>query len=255
MKRFFLLTAFISLFSIPEYAQNTDASAIAKQANNPLASIKSVSFHNVYSPSIYDMDGSMNTTWVRYAQPIGKVLIRASMPINSVNVNGIDKSGLGDFNIFGTYVLTNPTSPNQVGIGPILTCPTATSSTLGAGKWQIGAALAAYFAKDHTFQAGLLATWQHSFAGDDERNEVNVATIQPFFMWQLGKGLYLRSTGISMLDFENENYLVPFGLGIGKIVNMNKIVFNIFAEPQFTVWHKGNGLPKTQVFIGVNTQF
>ena len=255
MKRLFLLTAFLSLFCMSGYAQNTDASAIAKQANNPLASIKSVSLHNIYTPSMYALDGSMNSTWLRYAQPIGRVLIRASMPINTVNVGTLDKSGLGDFNAFGTYILTPPTSPNQMGVGPILTIPTATSSSLGAGKWQIGAAFAGYFAKSHIFQYGILATWQHSFAGDSDRETVHVATIQPFFMWQLGKGLYLRSTAINVLDFGNENYIIPLGLGIGKIVAVNKLVFNLFAEPQFTVWHKSTGMPKTQLFIGINTQF
>lgn len=255
MKRFILLSALLSLFILPGFAQGTDANALAKQANNPLASIKSVSLHNVYTPSIYAMDGSMNTTWLRYAQPIGKVLIRASMPINTVNSKEIDKSGLGDFNVFGTYIFTEATSPNQFGVGPILTIPTATSSVLGAGKWQIGAAVAAYFAANHTLQCGLLATYQHSFAGASHRNNVNTATIQPFFMWQLGKGLYLRSTGINVFDFENGNYLFPLGLGIGKIITVSKLVFNLFAEPQFTMWHKGDGMPKTQLFIGINTQF
>ena len=256
MKRIFLLTAFISLYSLLSFAQqNEDANAIASQANNPLASIKSISVHNVYTSSVYGMDGSMNTTWLRYAQPFGRILVRASMPINTVNVINTNKSGLGDFNVFGTYILTPPTATKQLGIGPILTIPTATSSLLGGGKWQIGAALAAYIATNPVLQCGLLATWQHSFAGSSHRNTVNLATIQPFFMWQLGKGLYLRSTAINVLDFENGNYLIPIGLGMGKIVKVNKVIFNIFAEPQFTVWHRGEGLPEIQYFIGINTQF
>ena len=255
MKRFILLSAFISLFSFWGYAQGSNANDLAKQANNPLASTKSISVHNIYTTSMYVVDGSMNSAWLRYAQPIGKVLIRASMPFNTFETKGIDKSGLGDFNIFGTYILSEPTSPNQYGIGPILTIPTATSSKLGAGKWQIGAAIAAYFAKSHILQSGLLATYQHSFAGDSDRSKVNILTIQPFFMWQLGKGLYLRSTGINVLDFEKSNYIIPLGLGLGKIITVNKIVFNLFAEPQYTIWHKGDGMPKVQIFIGINTQF
>lgn len=255
MKRVILFTAFISLFTLVGYAQSTNANALAKQANNPLASIKSISVHNVYTPSMYTLDGSMNTTWLRYAQPIKRVLIRASMPINTINSNGIDKSGLGDFNVFGTYILTKPSSTKQMGIGPILTIPTATSSVLGAGKWQIGAAFAGYFATSPIVQSGILATYQHSFAGKSSRDAVSIATVQPFFMWQLGKGLYLRSTGITVFDFENHNYLLPLGLGIGKVIPVNKLVFNLFAEPQYSVWHKGEGMPKVQVFIGINTQF
>ena len=255
MKRNLLLTAFISLFHLISLAQSQNADAIASQANNPLASIKSISIHNVYTSSVSGTDGSLNTAWVRYSQPFGKILVRASMPINSINLGGRDKSGLGDFNVFGTYILTPLSSTKQFGVGPILTIPTATSSLLGAGKWQIGVAVAAYIATNPTLQCGLLATWQHSFAGSSNRRAAHMTTIQPFFMWQLGKGIYLRSTAINVLDFENGNYLIPIGLGIGKIVKVNKIVFNLFAEPQFSIWHRGENMPEVQYFIGINSQF
>ena len=255
MKKVLFTALCICLMSAAGPAQNRDAASIIKDANNPLATIKAASIHNVYSPAVYGAYGSNNTLWLRYAQPVWRFLIRASLPVNSVNIGNIDKSGLGDLNVFGTFILTQPASKYQFGVGPILTIPTGTSSVLGSGKWQIGAAFAAYFSKSPTLQIGLLATWQFSFAGKSSRNDVHVATIQPFFMWQLGKGLYMRSSAINMLDFENGHYLVPMGLGIGKIVKVNRLVFNLFAEPQFTLWHKGSGLPKTQLFIGINTQF
>ena len=255
MKRLLLFTALLGFFALSGTAQTTDASALAKQANNPLASIKSISVHNIYTSSLSSSDGDMNTTWLRYAQPFGRVLVRASLPINTVDAGKIDKSGFGDFNIFGTYILTDPTAHNQWGVGPILTIPTATSSSLGGGKWQIGAAVAGYFAKSPILQAGLLATWQVSFAGKSHRSNIHIASLQPFFMWQLGKGIYLRSSAINVFDFENNHYLVPLGLGAGKIVKVNKLIFNLFAEPQFTVWHKGRGMPKKQFFVGINTQF
>jgi len=65
----------------------------------------------------------------------------------------------------------------------------------------------------------------------------------------------LRSTGIWSFNLENGDYNVPIGLGVGKVVKVNKIVFNIFAEPQFTVLAEGLGQPKFQTFVGFNTQF
>ena len=254
MKRLLLTTLFLGLFSSSLLAQHAD-NATTKDANNPLASIKAFSVHNIYSPSLYSMEGTANTAWLRYAQPIGRVLIRASLPINTVNIGTTNRSGLGDFNIFGTYILTNPKSHKQFGVGPIMTMPTATSSALGSGKWQLGAAFVGYFDANPVVQLGFLMTWQHSFAGKSSRNTVHAASIQPFLMWQLGKGLYMRSTAISILDFKNKNYLVPIGLGMGKVINLGKAVCNIFAEPQFAMWNKGSGLPKTQIFVGINTQF
>ena len=255
MKKVIFISILFILFPMLAWAQASHPSKVNKDANNPLATIKSVSIHNVYSPSLYAMEGTANTMWLRYAQPIGRVLIRASMPVNTVNIEGVNRSGLGDFNAFGTYILTNPASHNQLGVGPILSIPTATSRYLGSGQWQIGAAFVGYFASNDIFQCGVLATWQHSFAGDSDRSKVHAGSIQPFLMWQLGKGLYMRSSAITVLDFENGNYLFPVGLGMGKVITINKLVCNLFLEPQFAAWSKGSGLPKTQIFVGVNTQF
>ena len=251
-----LLCGAVGMLSAQTKAPSKEAIQMAKDANNPLASITTLSLQNVYTPSMYGTEGSMNTAWIRAVQPIGgKVLIRASLPLNSVSMPGRDRSGLGDMNVFATWVLTGPTSHNQFGIGPILTMPTATSRWLGSGKWQAGVAVAGYFAKSNVMQMGVLATWQHSFAGGSDRRKVHVATIQPFVMWQVGGGTYLRSTAIKMLDFENSTYVLPLGAGIGKVVRVNKMIFNIFIEPQFTLWHEGKGVPKWQLFMGINSQF
>lgn len=253
MKKLLMMIG-LAMCSAGVQAQQGDET-VTKDANNPLATIKSFSVHNIYNPSLYAIDGTAITTWFRYSQPIGRVLIRASMPVNTVNVGDINRSGLGDMNMFGTYILTKPTAANQIGVGPLLSIPTATSTPLGSGKWQLGLAFVGYFAANPVFQSGVLATWQHSIAGKDDRRTVNAASVQPFLMWQLGKGVYLRSSAVSILDFEKGNYLVPVGLGAGKIVKIGKAVCNLFAEPQFAVWNKGEGLPKTQIFVGVNTQF
>ena len=249
------LAILLGLSAICGFAENTDEKGSAKDANNPLATIKSFSVHNIYSPSICGMDGNLNTAWLRYAQPIGRVLIRASLPINTVSIPEINNSGLGDLNLFATYIVTKPSSPNQFGLGPMVSMPTATSSVLGSGKWMAGVALVGYFAGNDIFQCGFLATWQHSFAGSEKRAPVHVSSIQPFLMWQLKKGFYLRSTGNAILDFQNNNYLVPIGLGVGKIITINKVICNLFFEPQFAVYNYGKGLPRIQLFLGINTQF
>lgn len=236
-------------------AQSAIESDVLKQVNNPLASIKSVNIHNYYTPSMCGSDESANTLWLRYAQPIGKVLIRASLPVNTVTVSGKDYSGLGDLTVFGAYLLTKPTSVNQVGIGPLLAFPTATSSKLGTGKWQAGLAFAGYFSGNDVFQLGILATWQMSFAGKQNRSNAQMAAFQPFMTWQLGKGIYLRNSSAFAFDLENGNSVIPLGMGVGKILRMNEIVFNIFGETQFTVWKDGNNMPKTQLFLGINMQF
>jgi len=50
-------------------------------------------------------------------------------------------------------------------------------------------------------------------------------------------------------------YHVPVGLGIGRVIPTQDMVFNVFVEPQFTILDKGPGQPQFQVFVGFNMQF
>ena len=58
-----------------------------------------------------------------------------------------------------------------------------------------------------------------------------------------------------LFGIENDKYNVPAGLGIGKVVSTSKAVFNLFAQPQYTILSRGAGQPELQIFIGVNTRF
>ena len=91
-----------------------------------------------------------------------------------------------------------------------------------------------------------------SFAGEEDRADVSLGAFQPFGIYQLSEGRYLRSTGIWVRDFETDNYSVPIGLGFGRVIPSGKTVYNFFVEPQWSVADKGPGWP---VFIGFNIQF
>ena len=45
------------------------------------------------------------------------------------------------------------------------------------------------------------------------------------------------------------------GFGAGKVWKAGTTTCNLFAEPQWTVAHDGSGVPKFQVFFGLNLQF
>lgn len=234
----------------------------AAQANNPLANMTALNFHNYYAPKLTDApsDAYLNTSWVRFAKPFasGKFLLRVSMPLNTVafpsgggNVNA--ENGLGDINAFLSYNFVS--KPNAtVGIGPNFTLPTASSDMLGTGKWQGGFAFVAFVVHSPVFQFGGLVTWQASFGGDSNRASTNMAAVQPFYFWQLGAGTYLRGAPIWYYDIENDGYALPLALGIGKVVKVGNTMFNLFLEPQYSVLHKGTQA-QIQLFTGINLQF
>lgn len=230
------------------------------QANNPLANMKAFNLHNYYIGKLTDSSDSANQFWMRYAQPFdlgGKWLMRASLPVNSYPVppNGDKETGIGDLNVFAAYLLDVGNPAVSFGIGPQINAPTATKDELGSEKWSAGIANVLFDARSKQFQYGYLLTWMASFAGDSNRSDVNVGALQPFGMYQLGKGRYLRSTGIWVYDFEDDTYTIPLGIGIGQVIPKGKTVYNAFIEPQWSVADKGPGWPEWQVFIGFNMQF
>ncbi len=240
-------------------AQSTEKSAA--QANNPLADMTAVSFHNYYMPKLTDASDDMylNNAWVRFAKPFaeGKFLLRVSTPINTIGmpsgtgtVNSVN--GLGDVNAFASYnFVSKPTI--TVGAGPMISFPTATDPLLGAEKWQGGAAIVVFVSKSPVFQYGGLLTWQSSFAGEEDREDTNLAAVQPFYFWQLGKGTYLRGAPVWAFDIAGDKYHVPLALGIGKVVAVENVLFNMFVEPQYSMLHKGTQ-PQFQLLTGINVQ-
>ena len=250
-----LFTALTTLIiSKSVFAQNEKELA---QANNPLANMTAFNIQNYYMPSLYGMpDQSINNTWLRFAKPTGRILWRASLPISTVpNGEGDPVSGLGDFNVFAAYLVSNPKSSTQFGLGPMLVAPTATDELLGSGKWQLGAALVYFNGDSPQIQFGGLVTWQASVAGQENRPKTNMMVLQPFWFWQIGDGVYLRTAPLWIFNIETGDYNVPIGFGIGKILKVGKTVYNIFIEPQYTVLHYGVGQPEFQLFVALNMQF
>ena len=235
-------------------AQEPTAEELAR-ANNPLADIKAVNFQNYYVPKLYGLDNEVaNTFWVRAVKPTGRVLWRASLPLATVPGATESVSGLGDFNIFGAYLIAQDPKLS-FGVGPQLVAPTASEDELGAGKWQLGLAAVMFAVPSPKLQYGALVTWQASIAGDEDRRDTSLFVTQVFGMWQLGGGKYLRSAPLWVFDLKTGYYNVPFGFGVGQVTKVNNTVFNIFVEPQFTILHNGVGQPALQIFTGLNMQF
>jgi len=229
-----------------------------QQANNPLASKKTLNVHNYAITSLHGLpDVTMNSLMIRYGQPLGRVFLRASMPFMVGSTPGESPvTGFGDFSLFAMYTFPKQPKGTYLGFGPMLVAPTG-SHGFGQEKWQAGLSAVAFFAKNPVIQYGMLLQWQISFADTDKKEATDVSMLTPqiFAMWQLGAGTYLRSTGVWSFDLESGNYNIPLGLGIGKVVKAGGTIFNLFGEPQFSVLSKGIGQSKFQIFIGFNTQF
>jgi hypothetical protein len=256
----FWLLALLIASLLPGNAVAAEKADVSAQANNPLADMRAFNLHNYYIGEQTGSGENANQFWLRYAQPFslgGDWLMRASLPINTFPSppDGGKETGLGDLNVFAAYLFDTGNPAVSFGIGPQINAPTATKDTLGSEKWSAGLANVLFDARSKKFQYGYLLTWMASFAGEEDRADVNIGAFQPFGMYQLGKGRYLRSTGIWVYNFETDDYSMPVGIGIGQVIPRGKTVYNVFVEPQWSIADKGPGWPKWQVFVGFNMQF
>lgn len=229
-----------------------------QKANDPLADLNAFNVQDSYAPSLLGVpDGNMNTLFLRGVLVKGRQLIRATVPFTTISgLYGETVSGLGDINIFDSIVLTGEGAATKLALGPLLVLDTAQRDELGAGKWQAGAAFVAMHPLAGGNQVGALATYQTDFAGDDDRADVSVLTFQPFLTLNIGGGYYARSAGaIWVFDLENDRYLIPLGIGIGRVFRASGAMVNVFVEPEFTVYAEGDGQPGFQIFSGLNFQW
>jgi hypothetical protein len=258
------MACLLSFYFSALQAQGLSAEETQK-ANNPLANAKALNLQNYHVSSIYDdADLQANSMLVRYSMPLakGKILLRLTLPLNT-NPSGYSlatgkptySSGMGDLNFFATYTFSRPGAKTLLGVGPQVVIPTASSDFTGSGKWQLGGAFVLFNTASPVFQWGALITFQASIAGDEDRPATSLLIAQPFGVFQLGKGAYLRSTALWSFNIENDAYNVPIGVGAGHVMKAGKVVFNLFLEPQFTVLHEGAGQPAVQLFGGINCQF
>ena len=227
-------------------------------ANNPLTPNVGLNFQDAYVGSYHGLgDEDSNSLLLRGTLPhrlFGQPqILRATLPVVTTPDLGTGRhTDFGDLNLFDLFLFKD--GHMEVGIGPQLTLPTAGRDETGTGKWQAGLAGVLVAPQPWGLLGGLL-TWQQSFAGDDDRPDVDTLTFQPLYIRNLANAWYVRSSATWSFDLRNGNYFIPLGVGIGKVWKQGTTTLNAFGEPQWTISHDGDGVPKFQFFFGLNLQF
>lgn len=169
------------------------------------------------------------------------LLVRTIVPLRFTSWPTSD-NGLGDISIVPYYV-PDITSATFVGYGGALLLPTATEDGLGTGKWGAGpAAIVAKTGKPITWGGLVQHVW--SFAGDADRADVSVTTVQPFFTYLLPEGWAATITSETTYNWEasaGNEWTVPFTLGTSKVmqfgsefVNLGVAYVNYLERPEYT---------------------
>jgi hypothetical protein len=151
-------------------------------------------------------------------------------------IAGDGATGLGDINY---SLFLSPAKPGKIiwGLGPSIMLPTATDAQLGSEKWSAGAT-AVLLAQPNPWSLGILVRHLWSFAGDDDRSDVNQSLIEPFINYNLDKGWYLLTDLVITANWEsdsNNRWTVPIGGGFGKLVNIGGQPINLRTEAYYNV--------------------
>jgi hypothetical protein len=150
--------------------------------------------------------------------------------------------GLGDIK---TTLFFSPAKPGKLtwGVGPTFSFPTATDEVLGTEKWSAGASLVALTIQG-PWVAGALVDNLWSFAGDDDRADVNQFLLQYFINYNLPNAWYLSSAPIITANWEadkSNKWTIPFGGGVGKIFRIGKQPMNAQIQAFYNAAKPDNG--------------
>lgn len=218
---------------------------MAKAAQNPVADLISLPFQNNTNFGFGPDDDIQNVLNIQPVIPFHlsenwNLITRTIVPlINQPEVvQGTgDEFGLGDINFTAFFSPKNPTKGIIWGAGPIFAFPTATDEKLGSEKWSLGpSAVALTIQGPWLFGALINNVW--SFAGDDDRDDVNAMFVQPFVNYNLPNGWYLVSSPIITANWEaasGNTWSVPLGGGVGKIFRIGNQPVNAQIQAFYNV--------------------
>lgn len=204
----------------------SDDSELAKQLSNPVASLISVPFQFNYDSGYGPQDGYRATLNFQPVVPVPitddwNLISRTILPIiTQKDIAGPSgtQSGLGD--VTQSFFF----SPKASGLGgliwgagPVLLLPTATDDLLGTGKWGAGPTAVA-LKQDGPWTVGILANHIWSFAGKQDRGEVNSTFLQPFVSYTTPDAWTFGVNTESTYDWTSGEWSVPINVTVAKLV-------------------------------------
>ena len=216
-----------------EARQEPSTEELAKAAQNPVANLISIPFQNNtnfgYGPA---NDKTQNILNIQPVVPIHvaedwNLITRTIFPLvwQPSFATSDTTFGMGSVT-FTAFV--SPAKPGEIiwGLGPVATFP-ATSSAVGStNTWGLGPS-AVVLTIQGPWVAGVLVNNVWSVAGAKANNLL----IQYFVNYNFGKtGWYLTTSPIITANWEaaaNQQWVVPFGAGAGKLVRLGKLPLNI----------------------------
>ena len=237
-----------------------DMDALSKELVNPIGMKWKLNNFIEVDRKEGDISSDKHTSTVWNIQPVMPVMLspesgmtlmnRPSLPIFIDNPVPVSNNA-GQFqefdNITGIGDLTLQSSLGKMpktrfgsymwGLGASVTLPTASDDALGSEKYSAGpTGMLVGFTDRFTF--GVVVAQEWSFAGNDNREDVNKGVLQPLYYMQLGNGWQIGDNPQWHAEWDKirgERYTMPIGLGVFKTLEISSSPWRFGVTPRYYV--------------------
>lgn len=233
--RFLVPLLAATLIAPPVFAQE-NAEALAKKLSNPVAALISVPLQLNYDQDIGPADdGERFALNIQPVIPIEinqdwNVISRTILPLiaqDDIFPGAGSQEGMGDIVQSLFFSPKAPTANGWIwGAGPALLLPTGSDDFLTADQWAAGPT-AVVLRQEGRWTYGALANHLWSYAGSDDRSDVDATFLQPFLSYTTPKAVTYSLNTETTYDWESDEASVPVNAGIAKVTRLGNQLISV----------------------------